>query len=288
MFAAINLNPFKIEKLKDMKKNKLFLGALALVLAPSLVRAAVLTDVPMQGGMAMPMVSYNSGDGMMHVMMPMEVPQLTPLLVSNPNDSFDPADPWFDALDPSRQGASFSRRYGFVMDAMTDPLPAGTQMWIRKLSGPADLKIYRYASSAPKALAPIFGTDGTTNALYWNGMMFHPVVAAPPGTNGYSATFEVYLLNTTTGQEVPNSSSGPLVFDWTNVSDGRPALSLAQRIVVAWPSSTTTNWVLESSSTVNATIWTMVTNAPVLVDGQPSVVLTGSATQQYYRMRFVP
>lgn len=271
-----------------MQKRKLFLGALAVVLAPSLVRAAILTDVPMQGGMAMPMVSYNSGDGRMQVMMPMEIPQLTPLLVSNPSDSFNPADPWFDALDPSRQGASFSRRYGFVMDSMSDPLPAGTQMWIRKLSGPVDLKIYRYASSVPKALTPIFGTEGTTNVLYWNGMMFHPVVAAPSGTNGYTATFEVYLLDTTTGQEVPNSSSGPLVFDWTNVSDGRPALSLTQRIVVAWPSATTTNWVLESASTVNATTWTTVTNTPVTVDGQPSVILNGSATQQYFRMRYVP
>ena len=33
-----------------------------------------------------------------------EVPQLTPLMVSNPDDSFDPADPWYDFLDPGRQG----------------------------------------------------------------------------------------------------------------------------------------------------------------------------------------
>ena len=108
------------------------------------------------------------------------------------------------------------------MDANTDPLPAGTQIWIRKLSGSPGLSAYRYQETAPKALQPIFGTDGMTNALYWNGMMFHPVFAAPPGTNSYSATFEVYLLDTTTGQEVPGSSSGPLVFTWTDVPDGRP------------------------------------------------------------------
>lgn len=235
----------------------------------------------------MPMVSYSAADGRVHVMMPADVPQLTPLLVSNPADSFDPADPWFDALDPSRQGASFSRRYGFVMDAMTDPLPAGTQMWIRKISGPADLKIYRYASSVPKAFTPIFGTDGVTNAMYWNGMMFHPAVAAPPGTNGYTATFEVFLLDTVTGLEVANSSSGPLVFDWTNVPDGRPALNLGQKIVVAWPSATATNWVLEAAESVNASNWTTVTNSVVTVDGQPSVVLQGAA-QQFFRMRYVP
>jgi len=252
------------------------------------VSAAILTQVPMQGSMAMPMVSYHADDGMIHMMMPMSVPQLTPLLVSNPSDSFDPADPWFSALDPSAQGAAFSRRYGFVMDSMTDTLPGNTQMWIRKLTGPADLKFYRYADTAPKALAPIFGTDGATNALYWNGMMFHPVVAAPPGTNGYTATFEVYLVNTTTGEEVANSSSGTLTFNWTNVSDGRPALSLAQKIVVAWPSATVTNWVLESASAVTSTTWNSVTNTPVTVDGQPCVILDRNATQQFFRMRYVP
>jgi hypothetical protein len=270
-----------------MKKNLLFAAILTAAGATG-VSAAILTQVPMQGSMAMPMVSYQAADGRMHVMMPADVPQLTPLLVSNPSDSFDPADPWFTALDPSAQGAAFSRRYGFVMDAMTDPLPANTQMWIRKLSGPADLKFYRYASSVPKALTPIFGTDGVTNALYWNGMMFHPVVAAPPGTNDYAATFEVYLLDTTTGEEVANSSSGVLAFNWTDIPDGRPALSLAPKIVIAWPSATTTNWVLESAANVNAATWNSVTNLPVTVDGQPSVILDQNAAQQYFRMRYIP
>ena len=173
--------------------------AVSLTVAAISGRAATLTNVPFVGGMVMPMVSYHASDGMMHVMMPGTVPQLTPLMVSNPGDSFDPADPWFGALDPSAQGAAFSRRYGFVMDGNTDLLPAGTQIWIRKLSGSPGLSAYRYQETAPKALQPIFGTDGVTNALYWNGMMFHPVFAAPPGTNSYSATFEVFLLDTTTG-----------------------------------------------------------------------------------------
>ena len=157
--------------------------AFSLTMAAGSGRAATLTAVPMQGGMVMPMVSYHSSDGKMHVMMPTTVPQLTPLLVSNPGDSFDPADPWFGALDPSAQGNAFSRRYGFVMDGNTDLLPAGTQIWIRRLSGSAGLSAYRYQETAPKALQPIFGTDGVTNALYWNGKMFHPVFAAPPGTS---------------------------------------------------------------------------------------------------------
>jgi len=271
-----------------MKKLSILLGAAVLSLVSLSTNAATLTSVPMQGGMVMPMVSYNATLARIEVMMPMEIPQLTPLLVSNPADNFDPGDPWFDAVDPSRQGASFSRRYGFVMAAMTDPLPANTQMWIRKLSGSPEVKAYRYKETAPKAWQPIFGTDGVTNAMYWSGMMFHPAFTAPPGTNDLSATFEVYLLDTTTGLEVANSSSGPLMFDWTNVADGRPTLNLAQRIMVAWPSGTTTNWVLESAHTANSATWNAVTNQPVTLDGQPSVVLEGSATQQYFRMRYAP
>jgi hypothetical protein len=267
-----------------------FLSATAAVMTfgLSMASSATLSSVPMQGAMAMPMVSYHSGDGAIHVMMPGEIPQLTPLMVSNPSDNFDPSDPWFDALDPSRQGASFSRRYGWVMDAMSESLPANTQMWIRKLSGSPELKAYRYSSSAPKALAPIFGTDGSTNAMFWNAMMFHPVFAAPPGTNSLSASFEVYLVDKSTGKEVPGSSSGAVEFLWNNVHDGRPALSLARKIVIGWPSGTATNWVLETAASSDAAQWTAITNSPTTVDGQPSVILDSNPAQKYFRMRRQP
>jgi hypothetical protein len=272
-----------------MKKEVFFAVVLSAAGAQG-VSAAILTQVPMQGSMAMPMVSYSAASGAVGVMMPADIPQLTPLLSSNPGDSFASSAPWFDALDPGAQGLAFSRRYGFMMSSGSDPLPANTQMWIRKLSGPPELEFYNYSSSIPQTFAPVFGTAGTTNAVYWNGTMWHPVVAAPPGTNRYTATFEAYLVDTTTAQEVANSSSGPLTFNWTDVSDGRPSLSLnlAQKITGAWPSATTSNWVLESAATLNATTWTSVTNTPVTVDGQPCVILEQNAAQQFFRMRFMP
>lgn len=270
-----------------MKNWKSLLLAIA-SLAGCRANAAILTAVPMQGGMVMPMVSYHSADGRIHVTMPLEMPQLTPLLVSDPGDSFDPEDPWFETLDPSRQGQSFSRRYGFVMDTMTDPLPANTQIWIRKTTGPAELKLFRYKGSTPKVFEPIFGTAGVTNALYWNGMMFHPVASAPPGTNGFTATFEVFLRDTTTGREIPNSSCSPLQFNWTNLSDGRPSLRLVPGCVVAWPAETATNWVLECAAAPNTALWTRVTNAPVLLDNELCVTVDGGSSHQFFRMRFAP
>lgn len=274
-----------------MQKSKLFLGPLAMVIATSLVRSATLTGVPMQGGMIMPVLMYDAEHGHIHVIVMMDrpVPTLTPLLVSNPADSFDPGDPWFPALDSSGGGASFSRRYGFIWDSsLSDPLAPNTAVWIRKLSSTPGLNVYRYGDSAPKVLEPIFGTDGTTNARPWNLMMFHPCFTAAPGTNIHRATFEVLLVDTTTGLEVPGSSTGAFVFDFNNIPDGRPELSLAQKIVIAWPLTTPANWRLEAASAPNAAAWTVVTNAPVTLDGQPAVVLDGSAAQQYFRMRYAP
>ena len=263
------------------------LGVLAFGVAPAALVAATLTGVPMQGSMVMPMVSYHANDGAMHVLLDPTVPQLTPLLVSNPSDHFDPGDPWWDALDPNRAGLAFSRRYGFVMDTMSDPLPDGTAMWIRKLSGSPGLGAHRYASTAPKAFEPIFGSEGSTNALMWNGLMFHPCFTAPPGTNTYSATFEVYLVETTTGAEVPGSSSGPVVFHWSDVPDGRPTLNVATKVMVSWPTSTA-NSVLEAADSPDATVWTTVTNAPVTVDGQEAVVLEPATAKKFYRLRQTP
>ena len=45
---------------------------------------------------------------------------------------------------------AFSRRYGFMWESrMSDPLPANTEVWIRKLSGSAGLGFYRYAANPP-------------------------------------------------------------------------------------------------------------------------------------------
>ena len=272
-------------KIMTLKRMMVLSGVLSL--HSSALFAATLTAVPMQGGMVMPMLSYQEAEGRMHVMMDVTVPQLTPLLVSNPGDGFDPGDPWFEALDPSRQSRSFSRRYGFVMDSMTDPLPANTQMWIRKLSSTPGLSAYRYADTTPKAFEPIFGTEGTTNALRWNGMMFHPTFTAPSGTNAHTATFEAYLVNTTTGAEVPNSSTGPFVFDWTTLPDGRPSLDIGQRIVIFWPTSAT-NYVLEGTDSLSNGAWTLVTNTPVVVEGKSAVVIAPSDSRKIFRLKLTP
>lgn len=67
-----------------------------------------------------------------------------------------------------------------------------------------------------------------------------------------------------------------------------PTLSIAPKVLVAWPTGTPTNWVLQASATVGGPTWATVTNVPVVVDGQPGVVLDSDASQQFFRLNYVP
>lgn len=249
--------------------------------------AATLSSVPMQGGMVMPMIHYSAAAGTLSVMVNPTVPELTPLLVSNPGDGFAAGDPWYDCLDPSRQGLAFSRRYGFVMDVATDPVPAGTAIWIRKLSSTPGLEAYRYRNTDPKAWEPIFGTKGSADALEWNGMMFHPGFTAPPGSASYEAEFEAVLVVAATGEELAGSSTGAFTLSWTTVPDGRPVLTLARKLVLAWLDAGTP-CVLESADALDASDWTPVETAPVVLDGEAVVILEPSAARRFYRVRILP
>jgi hypothetical protein len=267
-----------------------YIGTSCIVLAAGVAlsaRAAALSTVPMQGGMDMLMVAYHAGDGSLSIMVSMDEPQLTPLLVSNPGYGFDPGDPWYDFLDPSRQGLSFSRRYGFDMDTMSDALPDGTAINICALASSPGLGAYRYRSSIPKAWEPIFGTAGSTNKLQWDLTMFHPAFTAPPGTNTYAATFELVLVNTSTGLAVPGASTGPFTLTWTDAPDGRPTLNIAPKVMLAWQTSAT-NYALECSESLTATNWTTVTNTQVLLDGQTAVFVDPRDAQKFFRMRLGP
>ncbi len=118
--------------------------------------------------------------------------------------------------------------------------------------------------------------------------MWHVGVTAPPGTNTYTATFEVYVVNTETGLEVPGSSSEPFILNWTDVPDGRPQLNIAAagpgHVQLTWPTSAT-NWTLVSASTLNAPDWSALTNAPVSLNNQFTVTLNAAETARFFRLK---
>jgi hypothetical protein len=116
--------------------------------------------------------------------------------------------------------------------------------------------------------------------------MWHVGVTAPPGTNDYSATFEVYVLDTTTGKEVAGTSSGPFVLNWTS-ADGRPPLKIAPSangIAMSWPASAT-NWSLAASENLATGPWLTVTNLPATLNERSSVSVPRSNLQKFYRLQ---
>lgn len=249
-------------------------------------KAAILSNVPMQGSMVMPMLRYDAVAAALRVTVDPTVPELVPLLSSNPGDSFNATDPWFEFLDPSARGLAFSRRYGFVMDTMTDQLPPGTSILIRNLSSSPGLGIYRFRATDPKCWTPIFGTDSSPDSLVWDGMMFHPGFTAPAGTNRYSAEFEAVLIESGSGMEMAGTSTGPFRMNWVAVPDGRPALDIAYKVVITCPVAS--DYVLEATDRLTPSHWIMVTNSVVTLDGLHAVVLDPSPERKFFRMRREP
>jgi hypothetical protein len=64
------------------------------------------------------------------------------------------------------------------------------------------------------------------------------------------------------------------------------ALSIAMKPVITWPGSLS-NYQLQSRGSLTSTNWTPVTNAPVLVNGQNTVILAPTAAQKFYRLQRV-
>lgn len=119
--------------------------------------------------------------------------------------------------------------------------------------------------------------------------------AATGGANTVSGSFALPAGDYTIfigGNDITNKTSGTALSPYgiaaTFSVSPPPALSIGQKVFVAWPSGTATNWVLQSAATVNGPTWTSVTNVPVTVDGQPGVVLDQSANQQFFRFNYAP
>jgi hypothetical protein len=63
-------------------------------------------------------------------------------------------------------------------------------------------------------------------------------------------------------------------------------LAIALKSVISWPGSLA-NYQLQSRTSLASTNWTAVTNAPVLVDGQQTVIVDSAGGQRYFRLQRV-
>jgi hypothetical protein len=255
-------------------------------LCAHVARSAVVTSVPMGGTMVHVNILYLAADSRLEAHVDPIIPQLAPLDVTNPADNFSSSDPWFPGLDPSGAGLAFNRQYGFVMDAASDPVPVDIGIWVRSLSLTPGLAAHRYKSTEPKAWEPILGAAGSTNVWQWNLAMFHPAMAAPPVNGSHAATFEAFAVDLSTGQAKANITPAPFTLNWTILPSARPVLTLGNDQILRWP-ATATNYVLQAASALGAS-WVVVTNSPVLFDGQCTLPVSQLLDTRFYRLKRVP
>ena len=94
-------------------------------------------------------------------------------------------------------------------------------------------------------------------------------------------------MDTVTSNEVPDSSTGPFVLNFTNVGNGRPVLGAAMKVALQWDPAAT-NWAVEWATSVTSTVWTVVTNVPADMDGSSTVLMETDGAGKVFRMRRIP
>jgi hypothetical protein len=94
------------------------------------------------------------------------------------------------------------------------------------------------------------------------------------------------------GNDLANKTSGTALSGYgisaTLAVSSTPSLAIAQKIFIRLPSGMATNWVLQSTSSLNGGNWSNVTTAPMVVDGQMGVVLDLTGEQQSFRLNHIP
>jgi len=113
--------------------------------------------------------------------------------------------------------------------------------------------------------------------------LIHPLYdLGPAPTNSFDAT-GVFL------QESGSSTDGTFGYELfvQEIAPSAPAeLAIAMKPVITWPGSLS-NYQLQSRGSLTSTNWIAVTNAPVLVNGQNTVILDPAAAQNFYRLQRV-
>ena len=113
--------------------------------------------------------------------------------------------------------------------------------------------------------------------------LIHPLRdLGPAPTNRFDAT-GIFLQESGSGTD---GTFGYELFVQEIEPSSTPALAISMKPLITWPGSLS-NYRLQSSDSLDSQSWTFVTNSPVLVDGQNTVILGPAATQKFYRLQRV-
>lgn len=136
---------------------------------------------PMGGPMQMFMISV---DNDMQSVMAMPMGDFGPVQLQNYGDTY--------SGDASvLNGTWFNRQWGWAPGGFINL--GDNSLWIERVSSTPGLSVYMGGSGMELgSMDPIFGTDGSSDRIQWDGMMLHNWFAGTtPGTYEYS--FRIYV-----------------------------------------------------------------------------------------------
>lgn len=118
----------------------------------------------------------------------------------------------FTGVEGVLNGNVFNAQYGWLIGGFWSP-PFGTTVWIEALSQDERLSVYlgRPIGGTPY-FSPIFGTDGSSPRIAWDGSMLHNYYAAP--TLGvFEAAYRVYIGDGS-GNPIAGYTDDTIEFAW--------------------------------------------------------------------------
>ena len=131
-------------------------------------------------------------------------------------DAFNPVGTvYYNALN----GKAYNYQYGWDNTYFASgqcSLPTGDKIWIQLISQSDGLNTY-----ARSSYTSIFGTDGTSSIWKWNEMMqmSHNAYAVTPGYGDWSATYNVYLGDATTGAAISGYEGDTITLTWASIPE---------------------------------------------------------------------
>jgi hypothetical protein len=200
-------------------------AALANIVTPTIGGAQVGSDL---APMIMPEITYDAATQKITVKTMMGMPWMTLMGNDRPvlrpltgTDTFDSSNKTYY---PALNGKAYNYQYGWsngIFAANHTVLPTGAKIWIELQNQTPGLSTYNKNSS----YAPIFGTDGSSNIWKWNEMMgmAHNVYAVTPGIADWSATYNVYMGDATTGAPLAGYFSDTVTLTWSSIPVPEPA-----------------------------------------------------------------
>jgi hypothetical protein len=149
--------------------------------------------------------------------------------------AFDPTAAYYTALN----GKAYNYEYGWSSSASSlSSLPGGDAIWIKLLSETAGLQTYYGSYSySPHDYSQILATNGAIwkYGTGTSGMQHNTYAVLNPTQNTYTANYEVYVGDATTGAPVAGYTSVDVTWTWaaTPVSVPEPSTIVLGGVALA-------------------------------------------------------